>query len=70
MGLNDVIEWGFDVPPCQVDLERVYSEAISVPTIIAQAYFEEFRLNASVTYARFKEWVGNNNKNMGCLKLL
>jgi len=67
--MDDPIEWEFGVPASQVDLERLHSEASSVSTIMALIYFEQFRLKAPITYMRYKKWVEDNNKWMGCIKL-
>ena len=68
--MNDPIEWEFGVPASKVDLERLYSEACNITTIMALVYYEQLKLKAPVTYARYKKWIEDNHKWTGCIKLL
>jgi hypothetical protein len=48
-------EWGFSVPPDQVDLERLWSELRGLTAIYAYAYLESLKREAPLTYARLRD---------------
>jgi len=50
-------EWGFNVPPDKVDLERIWSELMDMPTIYALIYLGKLKTNAPKTYARLRTWM-------------
>ena len=52
--MNDQLEWGFDEPPDQVDLDRVWREMMSIPAAFAYTYLGALKARAPKTYARLR----------------
>lgn len=48
-------EWDFNVPPDQVDLDRLWREWGILPAIAAYAYGEQLYKHAPKTYARIRD---------------
>jgi hypothetical protein len=54
-------EWGFDEPPDQVDLQRIYVELSAWPAIYQFAYLEQLHKHAPMTYRRYTAWKEERN---------
>ena len=47
-------EWGFEEAPESVDIDRLWSELMSLPSAFAFAYLHELKTKAPRTYARLR----------------
>lgn len=63
-------EWGFDVPPHEVDFERISKELSNIPLIYGKAYLSSFRKEAPNTWILFLDWCRNNKKFIGIIEEL
>ena len=60
--MDDTIEWEFEEPASQVDLERLANEVSGIPAVFAVSYMAQLRERAPIVYDRLKQWGKENNR--------
>lgn len=50
---ENAVEWGFDVPPEEVDLEEIYCQLGQIPHVFGVMYMGDFEKLAPKTHALF-----------------
>lgn len=56
-------EWGFDTPPEQVDMQRMWDEVLQGTLVQRSCYMSALHKNAPLTHGLFLKWIREHRPN-------